>query len=187
MVAPCSVSAIVTCCALVYVPVAGLAVGAGGGVVSTAAAVPLPAAGMSTFLPPALTRSVALLAPVLVGLKNTGISQPPATGAVHVGSAGSVKCVALAPMIDAVTFAGIGPSLLMVTFCAAEVDPTAWSPNAMLLSTTLKTGRLEPLRLTVWVGTGVSSVTVSVADDDWFAFGAKLTVMVQDVATASVA
>src|SRR3954451_25015633 len=126
MVAPASVSAIVTCWALVYEPVAGLTVGAGGAVVSAGAAVvPVPVSGRVTVLAPALMFSVADLAPVLVGLKNTGISQPPATGAVQVGSAGSVKCVALAPVIEAVTVAGIGPSLLIVTFCSGDVPPTA--------------------------------------------------------------
>src|SRR3954467_5347953 len=57
----------------------------------------------------------------------------------------------------------------------------------MLLSTTLKTGRLEPLGATVFLVTGVSSVTVSVAADDAFAVGSKFTVMVQNAATGRVA
>src|SRR3954454_16482685 len=143
---------------------------------------------MVTVLPPAVRTMLALLAPVLVGLKNTGISQPPATGAVHFWSAGSgesAKCVALAPVIEALTVASTWPSLLIVMLKAGEGVPTAWSPKAALLSTTLQTGRLEPLRSTVLVGAGVSSVTVSVAAEDALAFGVKFTVMVQNALTSS--
>src|SRR3954467_9249577 len=55
----------------------------------------------------------------------------------------------------------------------------------MLLSTALKAGRLQPPGSIVFVPTGVSSVTVSVAVDDVFALGVKFTVIVHDVPTAS--
>src|SRR3954454_4704204 len=162
----------VTDCADVNVPDAGLTVGDATGV----AARPVPLSGIAgSLVPPLSVRTrLAVLPPVVVGANLTPISQPSpgSTSVVHaLVVPASVKCAALRPpSVRAEIVAGTGPSLLTMNTFSADVLLIGWLPNARLggvvgsrlAAATLITGLLEPLSWTTR-GEPVLSAIVNVA------------------------
>src|SRR5215213_634499 len=149
-----------------------------------------------------VTRRLAVLLPVVVGLNCTPISQPPSGATVtpvHPVFGPSWKCDAPVPVIvgfglvavPGASFSGPLPLLPMTALSCTEVDPTPTVPKARPAggtgSDTYITGRFEPVSATFRVAAAVSSVIVSVAAEASPNSGVKVTLIAQRAPPASVA
>src|SRR5262245_52041447 len=114
--------------------------------------------------PPPVTVSVPLFAPTVFGLNTTLIVQlaPTATELPQVWLTANAVPFRLIEEIGS----GSVPVFVNVTSCAAEVPPTACSPNASELGASVYSGTMAvPDSPTVWVPAPLPPVTVSVPLD----------------------